>query len=386
MRYMTADQIFSGKEIFTPGTVLVLDEKNTVCDILSMNEVEKSNIEHFKGIITPGFINTHCHLELSHLKGAINQHTGIVDFGLSVIKHRNDESTDEQLEAMLKADKEMKEQGIVAVGDISNTNASVQAKKKSTLYYHTFVELIALNPERAQLVFDAGKTVLNDFEMADLSTSLAPHAPYSTSLKLIEQVTEYCYSIEKPSSMHNQESKAENDFFISKTGDYLRLYETLNLPIDYFKATAKSSLQSIMPALHKMVNTLLVHNTFTNKEDIESTQKMHSHLYWCLCPNANLYIENSLPDIALLQALDCKLTLGTDSLASNSKLSIIAEINTILKHQPHIKLHTLLQAATFNGAQFLGIDNEFGILKKNGNCGLNLIEGEAGNFSVKKIS
>ncbi len=386
MRYITADQIFSGKGFFPSHTVLVLDDKNTISDITTLDSIEKSNVEHFKGIITPGFINTHCHLELSHLKNVIKQHTGIVDFGLSVIKNRNNQSPEAQLEAMRQADREMREQGIVAVGDISNTNVSIEAKKQSDLFYHTFVELIALNPERADLVFDVGKHLLSEFSKAQLSASLAPHAPYSASLELIKKISEDCSTLNKPTSIHNQESNAENDFFNSKSGDYLRLYETINVPIDYFKATGKSSLQTIISSFNSKVNTLLVHNTFTNKDDIENAQKTHSHLYWCLCPNANLYIENTLPDIALLHSTNCQLTIGTDSLASNSQLSIIDEINAILKQQVNFSLEVLLQAATFNGAQFLGIENKFGLIEKNRNSGINLIEGTSGNYSVKKLA
>jgi len=386
MRFITADQIFSGKGFFPSHTVLILDDKNTISDITSLDSIEKSNVEHFKGIITPGFINTHCHLELSHLKNVIKQHAGIVDFGLSVIKNRNNQSPEAQLEAIRQADREMREQGIVAVGDISNTNVSIEAKKQSDLFYHTFIELIALNPERADLVFDAGKHLLSEFSKAQLSASLAPHAPYSASLELIKKISEDCSKLNKPTSIHNQESNAENDFFNSKSGDYLRLYDTINVPIDYFKATGKSSLQSIASEFHKKINTLLVHNTFTNKDDIENVQKTHSYLYWCLCPNANLYIENILPDIALLNSTNCNLTIGTDSLASNSQLSIIDEINTILKQQVNFSIEVLLQAATFNGAQFLGIETQFGLIEKNRNSGINLIEGSSGNYLAKKLA
>jgi cytosine/adenosine deaminase-related metal-dependent hydrolase len=386
MRYITADQIFSGKGFFPTHTVLVLDDKNTISDITTLDSIEKSNVEHFKGIITPGFINTHCHLELSHLKNVIKQHTGIVDFGLSVIKNRNNQSPEAQLEAMRQADREMREQGIVAVGDISNTNLSTEAKKQSDLFYHTFVELIALNPERADLVFDAGKQLLSEFSNTQLSASLAPHAPYSTSLELIKKITDDCFNISQSTSIHNQESKAENEFFNSKSGDYLRLYDTIKVPIDYFKATGKSSLQAIISSFNSKVNTLLVHNTFTNKDDIENVQKTHQNLYWCLCPNANIYIENSLPNISLLNANNCALTLGTDSLASNSQLSIIDEINALLKQYATFSLEVLLQAATYNGAQFLGIENQFGLIEKNRNSGINLIEGNSGNYLVKKLA
>lgn len=386
MRYITADQIFSGKEFLPDNTVLVLDDEHAISDIITINTIEKSKVEYLKGIITPGFINTHCHLELSHLKNTIKQHTGIVDFGLEVMKHRHELSLELQQEAMINADKEMRAQGIVAVGDISNTNSSIQTKQQSNLYYHTFVELIALNPERASLVFDTGKQLLSEFSRAHLSASLAPHAPYSSSLELIKKISDDCHLLNKPTSIHNQESKAENEFFNAKSGDYLRLYETINIPIDYFKATGKSSLKTIRSALNESINTLLVHNTFTDKEDIETVQKTHPNLYWCLCPNANLYIENTLPDIFLLQSNKCSLTIGTDSLASNLQLSIIDEINTILQHQPTISIEVLLQAATYNGAQFLGIENKFGLIDKNRKCGINLIEGNSGNYSVRKLA
>jgi cytosine/adenosine deaminase-related metal-dependent hydrolase len=104
-----------------------------------------------------------------------------------------------------------------------------------------------------------------------------------------------------------------------------------------------------------------------------------------LCPNANLYIENSLPNVSLLTDSNCTLTMGTDSLASNSQLSIIDEINCLLQHQPSISLEVLLKAATYNGALFLGIENKYGTFGKHKKCGINLIEGTFGKYSVKSL-
>ena len=89
MRYITANHIFSGNDFLKPNTVIVLDDKNQIIDLISSNAIEPSNIEHFEGIISPGFINTHCHLELSHLKNHIEPKTGIVNFALDIIKKRN---------------------------------------------------------------------------------------------------------------------------------------------------------------------------------------------------------------------------------------------------------------------------------------------------------
>ena len=385
MRFIKADKLFSGEEFLATDNVLVINDHGLIQDITTADKVEESVVEHFNGIICPGFVNAHCHLELSHLQNVIKQHTGIVDFGIGIMKHRNELALELQLEAMLLADKEMQRQGIVAVGDISNTNNSIAVKKQSALFYHTFIELIALNPLRANLVFTEGLNLVDEFQKNDLSTSLAPHAPYSVSLELIKQITDYCKAHQQPTSIHNQESEAENNFFKYNTGDYLRLYQTLNLPIDYFKASCKSSLQSVINSINNEINTLLVHNTFSSKNDIEIAKQTHQQLFWCLCPNANLYIENSLPNVSLLTDNNCTLTLGTDSLASNSQLSIIDEINCLLQHQPTISVDVLLKAATYNGAQFLGIENKFGKFGKHKNCGINLIEGTFGKYSVKSL-
>lgn len=385
MRFITATQIFDGINYLEPHSVVVLAHDGEIKDLIYTSDIAADKLEQFEGIITPGFINAHCHLELSHLKDKITRGTGIVDFGLEIIKSRNELPESVQLEHMREADNTMYEQGIVAVGDISNSALSIAAKQNSKLLYHTFVELIALNPERADVTFENGKRLVAEFQKKNLRSSLAPHAPYTASLELIKRITDDCNQTQQPTSIHNQESKAEDDFFKNKTGDYLKLYSALNIPIDYFKASGKSSLQTIINAFNTNVSTLLVHNTFSNAEDITEVQKLHSLLYWCLCPNANLYIENTLPTIEVLLKHNCKLTIGTDSLASNSSLSIIDEINCIINHQPSITIELLLKAATYNGAEFLGIKESFGLLEKNKKPGINLIEGKPGNFTVKKL-
>lgn len=382
MRFLSATHIFSGKEFFESAPVLVLNDEGKIEDLLPAGSIEANRIEQYEGILTPGFINTHCHLELSHLKDRIARHTGIVDFGLAVIRHRNDIPEEQQLERMRQADRDMASQGIVAVGDISNTALSAGVKQGSSLHYHSFVELIALNPGRAELVFDAGKNVLEAFRQAGLAASLAPHAPYSCSKELIRLITAYDHHHKLPTSIHNQESKAENDFFLHKTGDYLRLYENLGLPTDYFTASGKSSLQTVLEAFQKDTDTLLVHNTFSGPGDVYAAQKTLKRLYWCLCPNANLYIENTLPDVALLNAEHCTLTLGTDSLASNSSLSILEEIIILQQHFPQIAPEVFLRAATWNGAEFLGIEGDYGSLEKGKTPGVNVMDPEKGIVKV----
>ena len=121
MRFISATQLFSGKDFLNSDSVIVLNTDNSIEDIISSIDIDPTKIEHFEGIICPGFINTHCHLELSHLKNTIPYHTGIIDFGLEIIKNRNTIPEELQLDYMQQADTDMYQAGIVAVGDISNT-------------------------------------------------------------------------------------------------------------------------------------------------------------------------------------------------------------------------------------------------------------------------
>jgi cytosine/adenosine deaminase-related metal-dependent hydrolase len=100
-----------------------------------------------------------------------------------------------------------------------------------------------------------------------------------------------------------------------------------------------------------------VHNTYTEEEDIlfakEHAVKYGLRLVYCLCPNANLYIEDALPPVDLFLKHECTIVLGTDSYSSNWRLSIATEIATLCKHFPHLHLETMLTWATANGADAL---------------------------------
>jgi cytosine/adenosine deaminase-related metal-dependent hydrolase len=91
--------------------------------------------------------------------------------------------------------------------------------------------------------------------------------------------------------------------------------------------------------------------------------KNRTDLYWCLCPNSNLYIEQKMPPVDLLVSEGCPIVIGTDSLSSNTSLSIINELKTIHSHFPSFSLETLIGWATINGAKALGEDMNTGSIE-----------------------
>jgi len=370
--YLSASWIYPVSSVPLKNGVIAVHDDGTVEEVLSAELAAAKNIkniQYHKGILIPGLVNTHCHLELSHLRGKIAMHTGLPGFVQQVIQQRNS-SAEEIEKAMLRADEDMFANGIVAVGDISNQTVSKSVKLQSKIYYHTFVEAMGFNPGRAGEIIAAAKLTQEAF--APLKATIVPHAPYSVSAELFNEINAVSGISGESVSIHNQETGDENAFFESKTGHFLKLYEFLGLDISFFEAQGKSSLQTYLPLLSAAPRTLLVHNTFTSKADLEFAAATHAGLYWCLCPNANLYIENRLPDIALLKDAGLTLTLGTDSLASNHQLSILAEMYS-LQERAEVSFDELLRWATINGALFLGKDKIYGSFEKGKKPGVNLI-------------
>lgn len=342
------------------------------------------DVQPLNGILSPGFINAHCHIELSHMKAVIPEHTGLVEFVKQIIYKRENPFSENLSEdyfeklldikhkAMSRAVDELYNSGTVAVGDICNTADSVELKKDSPLYWHNFVEVSGFVDAVAAKRLATAEDILLSFIKAGAKegNSLSPHAPYSVSATLFKLLNEKTTG--QLISIHNQETLAEKELYINKTGAFLGLYEMLGINIDHFLPTGKTSIKSWLPYFNNGQKIISVHNTFTTAGDIA-----HSILpiSYCVCINANLYIENSLPPLDMLMDNGCHIVLGTDSYASNWQLNIFEEIKSIQQHFPHISLENILKWATSNGARALGIYDVFGSFEKGKKPGLVLIDG-----------
>lgn len=371
MRYISATHLFDGRQFLNDHSVLVLDHQNRFVELVNENMIDRNAIEYYEGIVCPGFVNAHCHLELSHMLGVIPDKRGFLNFGKEIMTKRNSFSEEEIQEAIAKADKKMVEEGIVAVGDISNTKDTFKIKSTSSIYYTTFIELIALNPERVDVVFNAGKELQSVASGFGLESSLVPHAPYSVSPELMRRIADEAGLKKTTVSIHNQESAAENLFFQRKEGDFIEFYNFLNIPIDYFKPSGRTSLLTYLQDLVSSERLILVHNTFTTFGELKKANSILTKPYWCTCPNANLYIENRLPDLKNFIDTNCCMVIGTDSLASNNSLSMVNEMNVLMNNFKWLKIADLLKWATYNGAEALGVSENYGGFIKGKNAGLN---------------
>ncbi len=423
-------------------SVLVVSEEGTVQSVVPASEAGEG-VEYHRGMLSPGFINCHCHLELSHLKGVIPKKTGLVDFLLTVIRQRNrppvapnpsrgylrairsvlrpirsrplagtsplsgtpsagdaDPVFQEYIRRCITAaEQEMIDDGIVAVGDICNTTDTLFQKGAGRLYYHNFIETVGFIEATAGERFGNSKKVFDAFAAleagsgagphglpagpgspilsgAPVRSSIVPHAPYSVSPALFRLIAGFPGN--RRLTIHNQESEAENEFYRSGQGDFLRLYQEMGLDVSFWQGTGKTSLESYLPYFDDDQSLILVHNVSTSDEDLAFAAALRpmptpkpdkeqvyvssaaAGVYYCLCPNANIYIGERLPDPDLYTARKHQVVIGTDSLASNHRLSILEEIKALQMIFPWISTAVLLQWATYNGARALGMEAVFG--------------------------
>ncbi len=366
----SATQLFNGYNFLPTGSVLITSAEGVIIDIV-ITEDAGDDIQHFKGILTPGFINCHCHLELSHLKNAIPQHTGLVNFVQQVMSKRT-ASDEEKLAAMQNAETQMYNSGIVAVGDICNTADSLAIKQNSKLHWHNFIEVSGFVPATAERRLQDVMEIASKLSIANCQLSIVPHAPYSVSKKLFSLINELPNN--NLISIHNQEAAAENELYKTKEGIFLELYKNFGIDISSFTPSGKTSLQTWLPYFTNNQSIIAIHNTFTSQEDLRfQTAHCPLPIAHCLCPNANLYIENTLPPLDLLLKNSCNIVLGTDSLASNTQLNMLEEIKTIQYNFPKIELQTLLQWATSKGAAALQMSDKLGSFEKGKQPGIVLI-------------
>lgn len=365
--------------------IVEVDTSGKIIKVFGTDEVAKladhSNITRLEAgsILIPGFINTHCHLELSHLKGRVDTGTTLLPFLVGVVSLRETDQSEIDA-AIADNDRYMWEQGIQAVGDICNKLDTAAVKAQSPIRYYSFVEMFDfLQPDRAAATFEQYEAVYKGqaCENGNAKTAV-PHAPYTVSDPLYEKINTLNAG-KGVVSIHNQETPAEDQLFDDGQGPFPAFFEGFGATLEHFTPPGGSSMKYALARMDANNRTLLVHNTMTQATDIAFAQAWAKDgVYWATCPNANLYIENRLPRYQQFLDADAKVTIGTDSLTSNWQLSVLEELKTISKYQSYVPFETLLKWATLNGAEALYFDDDLGSLEAGKTPGLLALSGLEG--------
>ena len=369
MRFLSADWIFPLHIPPIKNGVIQVSETGKIINIFhNRDQVNITLLEIYDGILCPGFVNAHCHLELSHLFGLADKKKGLINF-IEVIRSRNSFTKKQIYESIEFDEQNMINNGIVAVGDICNTTDTIFQKQKNKIKYYNFIEVFQLDEKKINETIHNARLIRNSFRNSTLLATIVPHSYYSVSFNLMSKVIEEFNETDRLLCIHNQETKSENDFFDHRNGKLFNWILSLN-PLSKTYNDRKKSTRIMNQLDNKRL--MMVHNTFSCKKEIKD-------YFYCTCPKANIYIENSLPNYSIFNPE--KLCVGTDSLASNDSLCIFEELLVIKKHSEFNK-QDLLNIGCKNGAIALGFDS-LGTFEKGKTPGVNLINSRFTKF--KKV-
>ena len=338
--------------------VVEVDDRGTITNILRCDAIDSmASVEFFPGILIPGMVNCHCHLELSYLKGAIAEGEGYGGFARSIGAVRNNFTTEERIRSARLADAQMWEEGVEAVADIANDDLVMEVKTQSKIEYHTLFEFFGLNNRDVEPHFDLANRYPRSF--------VTPHSTYSVQDEPFRQI---CARNSSLLSIHLLESDAEEGLYHGR-GSLHEWYQRMGWESDFLKY--ESPAGRVAGCIDRKCRVLLVHNTRATAEDIATVESHTKNGTWVLCPESNRFISNDRPPVELLRKSGVAIAVGTDSLASARSLSMIENLRLLGNHP----LRELLTWATLNGAKALGIDAMKGAIEIGKRPGLVVIEG-----------
>lgn len=344
LKKIASKYLLTNKGLLENYTVCIDSFTRIITDMYPYTE--EPDVEYLNGILCPDFVNAHCHLELSHLKGMMTEGGGHALFAQEMAKYRDSVSPEDRLEAITREDKKMWESGTGYVVDIMNDEATLQVKNQSRIKYISFVEAFGLK----RLNYRKDLT-----ENSNIDTT--PHSLYSLQDSDLEMIVKNNRS--DLLSIHFLESIGEKELFATK-GDMWNWYQNAGFNVDFIPKY-KSPVERLLETIPQNKRVLLVHNCFATEEDIEMIDDhFENKPYWVLCPRSNHFILGTRPKIHLFLKKDnARILVGTDSLASNHSLSLLDEIRRF----SDVPLEECLGWITYNGAKALQIA-DYGISKE----------------------
>ena len=346
--------------------VVTLDGEGTIVAVERYDVVDSHyGTEFYSGMLLPGMVNAHTHLELSYLRGRIVAGGGFVQFAGQLTAVRDGFSREEMESAAEFWDARMFADGISAVGDVANSDVTFGLKRRRRVHYHTFLEtygLAAAPDDIAPLRAEAAR--------CGIPSSVTPHSTYSLNEEAFDAAVGASDGL---LSVHFMENREEAELF-GRRGRLYEWYAGRGLPMDFI-GSYTSPADRIIRCVPPSRRILLIHNTFITQEDASAlAAHFGDGLTFVLCPRSNRYINDAAPPAKMLSQAGVRVALGTDSLASNTSLSMLDEVHALCE-KGGVSLLTALGWATLAGAQALGIDDRFGSLEV-GKCpGIVLLEG-----------
>jgi cytosine/adenosine deaminase-related metal-dependent hydrolase len=298
-----------------------------------------------RGVLMPGLVNAHTHLELSALAGRVPAGLGLPVWVDVLLRLRSSLTENAMRAAVGRAVLDLIQSGTAAVAEVTSTGRAVPALEAAKVQGVVHAEVLGIDPANAQAMLAQASAITS----SSLVVRPSPHAPYSTSGELIRR------AVRAPGPMamiHLDEDPAERTFLATGQGPWGALLDRLGRNRSDFAPPGCSPVSWLARLGVLGPDLALVHGVGFSAQDLDAVALAGSTVI--LCPRSNLHISGNLPDVAGMVARNVPLAVGTDSLASCADLDLFQELAVLREHFPQVDPMRWILAATQGGASVLG--------------------------------
>jgi cytosine/adenosine deaminase-related metal-dependent hydrolase len=379
MKLLHADAVITGEAgVVRDGAVLVEDD-GTIAGVGEAGALLPAHagaaVERIRGVVFPGIVNAHTHVELSALRGQVPGGGGFVRWveGLIAVRGEAQPETDEA--AIVRAADELCAAGTAAVGEVTNSLAAVSALARRNIGGCIFHEVFGVGLETAEKRLVDYERARGEWTHEDLAYAVAPHTLYTTHLDAVRVILGRARASGARTSLHLAEHSSERRAVEAGDGPVADWYkERLHIADAPWPRAPLFDVAGDVGALAPGV--LLVHLTEARPAELERVAACGASVVFC--PRSNLHIETKLPPLLAARAAGIEPALGTDSLASNASLDVLAEARAFADRFPGVPARELVQMATWNGARALG-RTDLGRIAKGARPGVVAVDGDPGD-------
>jgi cytosine/adenosine deaminase-related metal-dependent hydrolase len=321
-----------------------------------------------ESILLPGLVNTHTHLELTAMRGFLEdgRFTEWID---KLRQSRNAVLNDEMLlDSARFGIVEGLEAGITTYADTCSSGVVIRALREQGVRGIMYQETFGPDPSHAAEAMRELEARINKLqpEQTDLvALGVSPHAPYTVSDRLYEAAARFAHSRRLPMAMHIAESAAEYEIVAGGTGEFAERWRRRGIAVSK-RARSPIELLDRLGALER--GPLLIHCVRVDAADIQIMARHRCSV--AHCPASNAKFGHGIAPLLPIAGAGIRVGIGSDSVASNNRMDILDEARlAVLIHRAATErhdafgAHQALELATIGGARALNLDSRVGSLE-----------------------
>jgi len=314
-------------------------------------EPEGTVVDLGAGVLMPGLVNAHCHLELSHLAGAVDTSGGFVRWVEAVVEKRIATDEKDVRAGARRGISQLESSGTVAVGDVSNALKHLDLLEGSALEAVVFHELLSWDPGKAMILLVTSDKIgtLSKRQRLGVQVRIAAHAPHSVSPPLMAGIVKRG----GPHAIHLAESPEESEFLMSGGGEWSAFLRRRGAGSVKFTAPGLGPVRYLDSLGALPTGLVAAHCVHCDADD--RALLAERGVFAVICPRSNAALKVGTADVPALAQAGVKLALGTDSLACVDTLDLLAEAAALQRTFPALDPAVIVRMATQGGAEALGL-------------------------------